>query len=306
MTLDSDLDTDNSLFDSSTNNDFWYLNDIFEDNRGAQLNLEESPTTTSIMPQSSSTAGSIGLPSFPKLSGQDNYSLWKFQMSKFLDYDDLWDITDPEIPSNLVAATDDDLKLKRRKAITKISLMVEPNCIKHIRMCNYPAEMWRNLQTAFEHTGLSRRLRSMRNLFNVRLENYSNIQSYVDAILELTQQISDISDPLDDEFIGILMLNGLTPDFDPMVLAMENSNTKISSDLIKGKLLDQASKQTEDATSQAFFTNKNRFKCDFCNKTNHSTARCFKKKKYLNRNTTTSEDSSNSTSASSSKKGKGF
>ncbi|XP_072151942.1 uncharacterized protein [Bemisia tabaci] len=41
------------------------------------------------------TAGAAPLPTFQKLKGQENWSTWKFQMFNFLNYDDLWDVTDP-------------------------------------------------------------------------------------------------------------------------------------------------------------------------------------------------------------------
>lgn len=89
------------------------------------------------------------------------------------------------------------------------------------------------------------------------------MQEYVSEILNLTQQIAEISQPLEDEFIGVLMLGGLTPEYDAMVLAIENSNTVITSDLIKGKLLDQDIKTNDNG--QAFFGGRSKSKTSKCN-----------------------------------------
>ena len=75
------------------------------------------------------------------------------------------------------------------------------------------------------------------------------------------------------------MLGGLTPEYDAMVLALENSNTVITSDLIKGKLLDQDSKTNENG--QAFFGGRTKFKnskCNLCGKKGHWASKCRNKK----------------------------
>ena len=148
--------------------------------------------------QTTIIAGSASLPTFEKLKGQENFSLWKFQMKCYLDYDDLWDITDPSVPANLIVSETPATKVKQRKATAKICLMLEPHCIVHVRTASTPCEIWKNLQKAYESNGLSRRLRLLRNLFSTRLETFASMQDYVGEILNLTQQIAEISQPLED------------------------------------------------------------------------------------------------------------
>lgn len=239
------------------------------------------------------SAGTAHLPSFEKLRGQENWSLWKFQMEKFLDYDDLWDVTDPSVEINLTVSADNNIKLKQRKAAAKISLMVESHCIVHIRNAKTPCEIWKNLQTAFESSGLSRRLRLLRNLFSTRLENFSDMQSYVGSVLDLAQQVADISTPLEDEFIGIILLNGLTAEYDPLVLALEHSNIKITRDLVKGKLLDVADKKNgEDSSQQSFFVKnkKKEVQCHRCQGYGHFSYQCATPKEGESKSNPTSSD----------------
>lgn len=122
--------------------------------------------------------------------------------------------------------------------------------------------------------------------------SHPTIQSYVNEVLTLAQQISAFSNALEDEFLGVILLNGITPHCDAMVLALENSNAKITSDLIKSKLLDQAEKSSEfGGDQQALFTSKDRnpSKCFSCNRHGHLSKNCpLKNKKFVN------EGSSNS------------
>lgn len=64
------------------------------------------------------------------------------------------------------------------------------------------------------------------------------------------------------------MLNGLSSDFDPMVMAIESSGADITSDFVKGKLLQEDVKRSKENTSSdggAFYT-RNREKKDFKDK----------------------------------------
>jgi len=221
-------------------------------------------------------AGSSPLPSFDKLNGQENWSNWKFLMERYLHYDDLWEITDPSIQGNLTEPMDAAVKQRHRRALTKISMMVDQSCIVHIRDSKTPASAWKRLSAAYEGKGLTRRLRLLRNLFNTRLEQFSDMQSYVSQVLTYSHQLADISAPLEDEFIGVILLNGLTPDFDPLVLALENTNVNISSDLVKGKRLDQASKVDNGGGAKALFSGSSRknVQCYNCEKFGHIARYC--------------------------------
>ena len=65
------------------------------------------------------------------------------------------------------------------------------------------------------------------------------MEEYVDEILSTTQRLADINQPIDDEFVGVIMLSGLPAEYDPLVMAIENSSAKISSDFIKSKLINE-------------------------------------------------------------------
>lgn len=49
--------------------------------------------------------------------------------------------------------------------------------------------------------------------------------------------MESIEKPIDDEFVGAIMLQGLIDDYESMVMALENSRAAVTSDFIKMKLL---------------------------------------------------------------------
>jgi hypothetical protein len=84
-------------------------------------------------------------------------------------------------------------------------------------------------------------------LCSVKLNTFGSMQEYASHIMTLTQQLSDIDRPLDDEFIAAIMLVRLTPEYKPMVMAIENSGIQIMSDCVKSKLLREASRSFQES-----------------------------------------------------------
>lgn len=62
------------------------------------------------------------------------------------------------------------------------------------------------------------------------------LEAYIFRITDLDQQLRDINAPLEDDFLSVLMLSGLPPDYDPLIMALENSNIKLCSETVKSKL----------------------------------------------------------------------
>jgi hypothetical protein len=74
----------------------------------------------------------------------------------------------------------------------------------------------------------------------VKLEDHLNVEQYLNEILLLTQKFAAIEAEREDEFIGVIMQNGLGDEYDPMIVA--NSGTKISSNYVRSMLIQQDTK----------------------------------------------------------------
>lgn len=62
--------------------------------------------------------------------------------------------------------------------------------------------------------------------------------SYVTQIIETSQKLSGSGFNINDEWVGSLLLAGLSEKYSPMIMAIEHSGIAITADSIKTKLMD--------------------------------------------------------------------
>ena len=64
-----------------------------------------------------------------------------------------------------------------------------------------------------------------------------------------------------DELIGVIMLSGLTPDYDPLIMALENSGTKVTADDVASRLVQEESRKKqnegEESSDAALWSSRN-------------------------------------------------
>lgn len=198
-------------------------------------------------------AGGIN-PGIPKLKGREDYSTWKFTVQAYLDVDGLWDVVcGQEVETNAakLAALD-------RKAKSRLILLVDPVNYSHIEDVATAKGIWDKLKSVFDDNGLTRRVGLLRTLITTRLDQCDSMEDFVNRIISNAHKLSGAGMKLNDEWIGTLLLAGLTPRFEPMIMAIENAGVKISSDQIKIKLLQESSNcVTNNGESLLYTRNSN-------------------------------------------------
>ena len=98
---------------------------------------------------------------------------------------------------------------------------------------------------ALARTGINNRCRLLGRLVSLKLEQFSSVQAYVTEIMTIAQSLGDIGKEVDDEMLAALMLQGLSEEYTPLKIAIENSNIELTSDYVKKKLL-QLDAEAED------------------------------------------------------------
>ncbi|KOB69296.1 Retrovirus-related Pol polyprotein from transposon TNT 1-94 [Operophtera brumata] len=61
-------------------------------------------------------------------------------------------------------------------------------------------------------------------MVSMKLEQFPSVREYVTSVMMVSQELQDLGKEVDDELLAALMLQGLTIEFQPMRLAIENSN----------------------------------------------------------------------------------
>lgn len=151
--------------------------------------------------------GPVGAPNIEKLEGTKNYDIWKFQMKMALIDYGLW---------NCVSGTDTD-ENRDQRALAKLCLSVKPVCLAHLRTAKSSKDGWNNLEKAFQSSGLTRRMFLKRKLYRARYEDFSSMNEYVSGILDMVQELSELSVTISDDEIGTLLLCGLPDSHDAVV-----------------------------------------------------------------------------------------
>lgn len=174
---------------------------------------------------------------FPKLKGRENYENWKFSAKAFLEVEGIWDIV-------VGVETEQDVgkrAILNRNARARIVLMVEPVNFSHIQDETSAQGVWEKLEKAFADTGLMRRVGLLRVLITTKLEQCDSMEDFVNRIISTANKLSGAGMKLNDEWIGTLLLAGLSTRFEPMIMAIQSSGVKISSDHVKTQLLNDTS-----------------------------------------------------------------
>lgn len=220
------------------------------------------------------------VPSIERLKGRENYDDWKFAVQAYFEHEGLWDC--------VLGTETDATKLTRAKA--RIILLIEPTNYAHVKSAKTAKETWDKLHAAFEDNGLSRKVGLLRILTTTKLSKSSSVENYVNTIVNTAHKLKGIGMDISEEWIGTLLLSGLPEKYGPMIMGIESSGVKISSDSIKTKILQDVKTDSEClAESTAMFskhkskksTNNNRNKnvrCYECNKYGHFSSQCPEKK----------------------------
>lgn len=190
---------------------------------------------------------------FSKLRGSDNFHTWSFAMQNYLTLKGYGDaIRRISIPATATTtattgcAESDTDKIAKAKAI--LSLSVDESIYAHIKKCTTALDTWECLHKMYEEKSLSRKITLLRSLIQIRLDDCDGMQNYVDRIIAISNQLTGIGFEIQDEWLGAILLAGVTDEYMPLIMGIEGIGQTIASDQIISKLLDSnASGRTQNA-----------------------------------------------------------
>lgn len=218
--------------------------------------------------------------SVKKLLGRQNYDTWKVYAKSYLVIHGLWIYTQKELGVEATAAEkENDLK-----AWSELNLLVDESVLSYIIDTVTAKQAWDSLQSAFEDSGLCRKVELLTQLVQLTLSKCVSVEDYVNRMTMLSSKVKRTGLKLDDEVIASLLLAGLPEEHTPLVMAIENSSTKLTIENVKTLLLQEPRLNSEADTrdADALFMNSKRhkahavtkFRCHKCGLIGHFAKEC--------------------------------
>lgn len=169
---------------------------------------------------------------------------------------------------------------KHEKALSELTLMIEPSLYSYIQGKVNAKEAWDALNAAFSDTGTCRKVFLLQQWISTKLSGSSSMEDYVNKMTGLWTKVKSVGFTIDEEVAASVLLAGLPAEYKPMILGMENSKEKLSIDYIKNLLLQGAIVEDSNVSSALIAKGKKKVrkvKCYNCGGP-HFANKCPKKK----------------------------
>lgn len=223
------------------------------------------------------------LASIEKLKGSENYVTWKFAMENYLCHEGLDSyIADDTTSTTSTSSTSQQDPAKEKKAKSLLILSIDKTIYVHVSTAKTAKEVWKKLKATYEDIGMGRKISLIRTIVNSKLESCDSMESYVSNIMTASHSLTEIGFAVPDDWLAIFLLTGLTDEYGPMIMALENTSAALTSDGVKSKLL----QEKKSLPSESAFYSKNRVKdtqrkdiiCYTCRKRGHTSRQCRQNK----------------------------
>lgn len=220
--------------------------------------------------------------SFSKLKGRENYDLWKISAKSYMVIKGLWSCVLKEPTASKTEEMEKDLK-----ALSELTLLLDENLYSYIAGAETTKQAWMNLEKSFEDSGLCRKVELLKQLVKLTLADCDSVEDYVSRMVTTCIKVGKAGLKIDDEVLASLMLAGLPEEYKSLVMAIENSTTKLTSDAVKTLLLQETRLNNNDDCGKAFLSKSKKqgafkFRCHQCGLVGHMAKNCLEKEKEEN------------------------
>lgn len=196
-----------------------------------------SPTTTTL-----SLGGGSEKYSVDKFNGR-NFSLWKFKMQMVLEEKELWDVVTKEKDDLKDSSEHWDKKNRKAKAILCLSL--EDTQLMLVKSATSAKEVLDKLARHFEQKGLANKLFLRRKLFTMKLEEGESMESHINKIKEIADELESIKSTVTEEDMVLIILGSLPETFSTLITSLESRADDLTMDFLMTRLMHEERKLQE-------------------------------------------------------------
>ncbi|RVW94747.1 Retrovirus-related Pol polyprotein from transposon TNT 1-94 [Vitis vinifera] len=204
---------------------------------------------------------SVSQPAIPIFKGEC-YEFWSIKMKTLFKSQDLWDLVENGYPY-----PDEEARLKENtkkdsKALFFIQQAVHESIFSKIAAATTAKEAWTTLKTAFQGSSkvITVKLQSLRRDFEtLHMKNGESVQDFFSRVAAIVNQMRSYGEDILDQTVVAKVLRSLTPKFDHVVAAIEESKdlSTYSFDELMGSLQShevRLSRTEEKNEEKAFYT----------------------------------------------------
>ncbi|RVW58632.1 hypothetical protein CK203_116858 [Vitis vinifera] len=204
---------------------------------------------------------SVSQPAIPIFKGEC-YEFWSIKMKTLFKSQDLWDLVENGYPY-----PDEEARLKENtkkdsKALFFIQQVVHESIFSKIAVATTAKKAWTTLKTAFLGSSkvITVKLQSLRRDFEtLHMKNGESVQDFLSRVAAIVNQMRSYGEDILDQTVVAKVLRSLTPKFDHVVAAIEESKdlSTYSFDELMGSLQShevRLSRTEEKNEEKAFYT----------------------------------------------------
>jgi hypothetical protein len=194
---------------------------------------------------------------------------------------DLWQATmDKSLPTSDSSSA---------KALALIINTIADDQLVHVDDCDTAYAAWHKLAGIHEANDASTRTFLLRKLLTLRHISGSSIQEYIDKIKSLRLRLINAGLELPDEIITSILLIGLPPEYENLVVVLETLGDNLTYDYVITRLLHDERRRNEQGPSsqtmkhdsvlltKASSSKRPVVRCSYCKKRNHTAEKCYKR-----------------------------
>ena len=226
---------------------------------------------------------------FEKLN-DSNFHSWKGRMLDALSIKDLDVYIDEDPPTDEAELL--TWKRKDRKARAIIGFGLSDIHYEQVQHASSAKDMWTLICDIYEKHTLSNEINAYVNFFSAKMKDGERVSEYATRVVQLGNTLKSMGGPVEDRYLAIVLLKGLPERYAGLICALDALNTsdRITFDFVKSRCMQEEQRQLErdqeahkksEVAALLAAARSRRDKCIHCNRTNHSSNKCFIKYPHL-------------------------
>ena len=211
------------------------------------------------MAENGNTMVNVTQPTVPMFKGE-NYEFWSIKMSTLFKSHGLWDLIDKGVPNP--DPNPQETTKRDARALFFIQQAVHDTIFSKIAAATSAKEAWTTLKTAFQGSSrvMAIKLQGLRRDFEtLQMQTGESVQIFLSRVTTVVNQIRAFGDTMAEKTVVAKVLRSLTPKFDHVVAAIEESKDldTYTFDELMGSLQTheaRLSKSEDKGDEKAFYT----------------------------------------------------